>query len=88
MHVKLHFCIAWDLLQIKRLDLEVILFHFLISMNVLHLMHLIFYELKFFPQIGVSVGDGPQEFVQEVVQESQELLLGIMKIHFPDLDIH
>lgn len=88
MHVKLHFCIAWDLLQIKRLDLEVILFNLLISMNVMHIKHRIFYELEFFPQIGVSVGDCPQEFVKKIVQESQELLLDIMKIHFPDLDIH
>lgn len=54
----------------------------------MHIKLRIFYELEFFLQIGVSIGDGPHEFVQEIVQESQELLLGIMKIHFPYLDIH
>ena len=88
VHVKFHFCIARDLLQIKRLDVEVILFQFLFNMDFLHTKHLIFNEFEFFPQIRVSIGDGPQEFVEEEVQESQKLLLRVMKIHFTDLNIH
>lgn len=88
VHVEFHFCIARDLLQIKRLNVEVILFHFMINMDFLHIKHLIFNEFEFFPEIRISIGDSPQEFIEEEVQESQELLLSVMKIHFTDLNIH